>query len=118
MNRVLQPKGYQRRIDDSDSALGKAYTGFWRRAEADGVWTKAGAPVQHLALESKLTEDAEAPLCQVVDHLAHLMSDGSTGGIVYVRVHRAGHEPAAPSPALKRLEEAWLVRYLDITLGT
>jgi hypothetical protein len=115
MNRVLRPRGYRRKLDGG--TLGKTYKGFWRGAEADGVWSHESAGVRHLALESKLTEDIEAPLCQVVDHLAHLMSGGNAGGVVCVRVYGAGRVPQERTGGMKRLEEAVLVRYLDVVLG-
>lgn len=114
MNRVVGAKGYRRKIDGGP--LGKTYKGFWRGAEADGVWSNDEAQVRRLALESKLNEDTEAPLCQPVDHLAHLQSGGHIGGVLCVRVHRANHAPRERTADMKRLEEALLVRYLDITL--
>jgi hypothetical protein len=122
MDRILRKEGYQRRIDDKSPAKSKRYAGFWRRPEADGVWTKpnANTDVRHVALECKLTEEPEAPLCQVVDHLAHAMSDGN-GGAVYVRLQRPGDNVTRPTPLMvalrQQLEDAWLVRYLDIPLG-
>lgn len=113
MNRVLRPKGYLRKVDGG--ALGKTYKGFWRGAEADGVWTCDGSDVPHIALESKLNEDVEAPLCQVVDHLAHVTAAGG-GGVVCVRVHRAGRVPRERTAGMRRLEDALLVRYVDICL--
>jgi hypothetical protein len=115
MNRVMRPKGYRRKVDGG--SRGKTYKGFWRGAEADGVWTNDEAHVQHIALESKLNEDVDAPLCQVVDHLAHLMSGGECGGVLCVRTHRKGHTPKEQSPGMKQLEDALLVRYLDVVLG-
>lgn len=113
MNRVLRPMGYKRKVDGG--TLGKTYAGFWRRPEADGVWTSDHGQLRHVALESKLDEDAPWPLCQIVDHLAHVTSEGG-GGVLHVRVHRAGSVPAAHTPAMRRLEDALLVRYLDVGL--
>ncbi|HEY3821857.1 MAG TPA: hypothetical protein VGL81_32045 [Polyangiaceae bacterium] len=113
MHHVLRPRGYLRKVDGG--ALGKTYKGFWRGAEADGVWTSDKSDVPHLALESKLNEDVEAPLCQIVDHLAHVTAAGG-GGVVCVRVHLPGRVPRERTVGMKRLEETVLVRYLDICL--
>jgi len=113
-NRVLRPRGFRREIDGGD--LGKKYSGFWRRAEADGVWTCKEGLVRAIALESKLNEDSEAPLCQVVDHLAHVTSSGRSGGVVGVRVHLADRVPRIPSTEIKQIEHSMLVRYFNVVV--
>ena len=45
------------------------FQGFWRNAECDGLWVRTGATPSRLALEVKVTEDADAPLCQAFDDL-------------------------------------------------
>ena len=114
MNRVLRPRGYLRHVDGG--TLRKVYKGFWRGAEADGRWTNSETTLRHIVLECKLTEDHEAPLCQVVDHMAHVTCNGG-GGAACVRLYKQGQSPLPHSGAMGRLEEVALVRYLDIALG-
>jgi hypothetical protein len=125
MNHVLHPRDYRRHVEAPTLAKTKAYAGFWRKGEADGLWTNRAAQVQHVALECKLDEDRDAPLCQIVDHLAWVISEG-TGGVLGVRIHRREERNPKRKPndamyrlgqAVKQLEKAVLVRYLDIELG-
>src|SRR5262249_22881206 len=111
----LRAKGYRRHVEKA-SSLPKAYRGFWRGAEADGVWSHDGAPVRHIALESKLNEDSKAPLSQILDHLAHVLSPGVSAGAVHVRVHRAKRKAGQRTEAMDQLENSMLVRYLDVSL--
>ena len=109
VDRALRADGFKRHIDD-EAALPKTYKGFWRNAEADGVWSRAEGEPQHLALEVKLAEDVEAPLCQVVDHFAH-----ARAAVLVRGVRPKGKQPTM-TPAMQRLTAHARVRYIDLAL--
>lgn len=109
VHRALLAAGFRRSFRDTDKPHGgKCYHGFWRRAEADGVWVRDSGAPRRVALEVKLGEDVEAPLCQVVDHLGH------ADAVLYVR-HRQGGGATSYGAAtgmvealLRRLPVAWI----------
>jgi hypothetical protein len=63
VHRILFKRGYDR---------GEAqYSSFWRRAVTDGSWRIDGGDAPHrIALEVKLAEDVDWPLCQPIEALA------------------------------------------------
>jgi hypothetical protein len=94
-----------------------SYPSFWRHPKADGVWARQGASPNRIALEVKVTEDAEAPFCQVMENL------GASDCVLYVRILNNASERARLSlqnfspQALEernRFEGRAPVRYLDI----
>jgi hypothetical protein len=54
----------------------RRYSGFWRRPETDGLWQRAVGIPATFALEVKLDEDMNNPLCQAVEPLGRLRRDG------------------------------------------
>ena len=101
------------RTTEATGPARKGYQGFWRGAKADGVWHRPEAEPKQVALEVKLHEDAEAPLCQVVDHVAH------AGAVIHVRVGvgSAKVEPEARKAldhAMKQLEDRLLIKYIQL----
>lgn len=100
-------------------APSKQYQSYWRRPEADGVWVREERhPAPHrVHLEVKLTEDDQAPFCQVLEGL------GVADAVVQVRlVKRALREKlnaqlaANPwlAPLKARVEERLPVRFIEI----
>lgn len=64
---------------EAESTL-RSFAGFWRSVIADGLWIRAGSAPQRIALEVKVAEDADAPLCQAFDDL------GQFDAVIYVRL--------------------------------
>jgi hypothetical protein len=91
----------------------RAFLAFWRGGKADGLWRRAGEATQALALEVKVSEDAEAPLCQALDDL------GQFDAVLYVRlvneatrreiVRRKGMQEAQ-----RTVQEQLPVRYIEV----
>ena len=109
VHRALLAAGFRRSFKDTDKPHGgKCYRGFWRRAEADGVWVRDSGVPRRVALEVKLGEDVEAPLCQVVDHLGH------ADAVLYVRLRQGGGATnygaatGAVEALQRRLPVAWI----------
>jgi len=65
-------------------AASRRYAGFWRRPEADGIWRRGSGMPASFALEVKLDEDSNNPLCQAVEVLGHV------DAMVHVRVTKPG----------------------------
>jgi hypothetical protein len=59
----------------------REFLSFWRGAESDGLWTRRGRAPGSLALEVKVTEDADAPFGQIADDL------GEFDAVLYVRLY-------------------------------
>lgn len=95
-----------------------SYQSYWRRPAADGVWVREGAAVpERIHLEVKLTEDDQAPFCQVFEGL------GVADAVFQVRlVRRAVRERLnalnASHPWLpavkKQVEERLPVRFIEV----
>ncbi len=99
-------------------APSKQYQSYWRRPQADGVWVRKEPRTgpRRVHLEVKLTEDDQAPFCQVFEGL------GAADAVIQVRlVKRTMREKLAAQlaanpwlPALKaRVEERLPVRFLE-----
>lgn len=106
VHRVLFQRGYDR---------GEAqYSSFWRRAATDGSWKIDSGDAPHrVALEVKLAEDVDWPLCQPIEALAahdavlqvRLVTPGVSKSL-------AGLAPAAKE-AMARVVEALPVRVIE-----
>ena len=93
---------------------GWRFAACWRLAVTDGVWERESGHPRTLALEVKLNEDTEAPLCQVVDDVSVF------DAVVCVRVvtkaarDRLQLMPSSRTEAIGALQEKLPIRYLDI----
>ncbi len=93
------------------------FPAFWRNSETDGLWRRTdGRLPATLALEVKVSEDAEAPLCQALDDL------GQFDAVLYVRLlsptTRTGMlKRKGMYEAMKRVAAKLPVRYLELTVG-
>jgi hypothetical protein len=110
VHRALHEHGFERAMRTPEApARGKGYQAFWRRGEADGVWERASGMPRRIALDVKHHEDADAPLCQVLDNLGH------ADAVIAVRVTGTPVKYDVPSRrAMVLLEERLAVRYLEI----
>lgn len=93
------------------------FPAFWRNSETDGLWRRTdGRLPATLALEVKVNEDAEAPLCQAFDDLGRfdavlyvrLLSDATRIGL---QKRKGMHE------AMKRVETTLPVRYINLLMS-
>jgi hypothetical protein len=93
---------------------GWRFAACWRLAVTDGVWERESGHPRTMALEVKLNEDTEAPLCQVVDDVSVF------DAVVCVRVvtkaarDRLQLMPSSRTEAIGALQEKLPIRYLDI----
>lgn len=110
-NSLLEPLGFQ-------AAPSASYQSYWRRPAADGAWIRnvSRAPVR-VHLEVKLTEDDQAPFCQVFEGL------GIADAVIQVRlVKRSARERLDALvrrhpwlPVLKKqVEERLPVRFIEV----
>lgn len=94
------------------------FPAFWRNSETDGLWRRTdGRFPATLALEVKVNEDSEAPLCQAFDDL------GRFDAVLYVRLlsetTRTGMQKReGMHEAMKRVETTLPVRYINLPMST
>jgi hypothetical protein len=94
-----------------------SYASFWRKPNCDGIWLRDGESRHRLAIEVKVTEDIEAPFCQVMENL------GESDSVLYIRVLNAAarrrfeslkhHSPQAREERASFSERA-PVRFIDL----
>jgi hypothetical protein len=106
---IPAPKGTSlvKNEDDGEGTGGKGYQGFWRRGASDGLWSRTTGTPHRIALEVKVSEDVDAPLCQVIDHL------GAAGAVLVVRVGGKPDYRGAKAP-MDQLQGRLPVRYIHI----
>lgn len=110
---IIRPRVEQalQEVDASFRPEAKKYGGFWRRPEADGMWRRAAGIPATFALEVKLNEDINNPLCQAVEPL------GQVDAMVYVRLTRPNAKSAVPALAVEAktlLEASAPMKYLSV----
>lgn len=94
------------------------FPAFWRNSETDGLWRRtAGRFPATLALEVKVNEDAEAPLCQAFDDL------GQFDAVLYVRLLSATTRTSmlkrkGMHEAMRQVEEKLPVRYIELDVAS
>lgn len=92
----------------------RKFQASWRGGEADGVWRREKGVPRSLALEVKIAEDGNAPLCQVFDDL------GAFDAAIHVRLVGASAKAIAPEgmrEAMARAEKALPLKYLRVHVG-
>jgi hypothetical protein len=108
VNAALNPFGFKER-----PVTDRKFRASWRGAAADGVWGREGGLPASLALEVKVSEDWNAPFCQVFDDL------GAFDAAIHVRLV-SGAENRAPNgmrEAMAKAEEALPLRYLSVRVA-
>jgi len=109
LNNVLRPLGYK--------PTSRSFAACWRNARTDGVWKRESGHPMTLALEVKLEEDIEAPLCQVVDDVSRFDAVVCIR-VMTPRVRQKLQEVARVAPlqeeALRFLQKALPIRYMNI----
>ena len=106
VHRLLYRRGYNR--------MDAHYASFWRRAMTDGSWwIDGGDSPRRIALEVKLAEDVDWPLCQPIEALA------AHDAVLVVRIvtpgvgkSLAGIAPAAKE-AVSRMSRTLPVRSIE-----
>jgi hypothetical protein len=121
LHRVLESRSFKRALGesvakpnaedgeaDSREGRGKSYQGYWRRPASDGLWVRSAGTPRRVALEVKWHEDVDAPLCQVVDHLA------AADAVFGVRLGGKTDYAEAAVSAMDLLQRRLPVRYIEV----
>jgi len=113
------------RLESTLSALGYkltppsdwSFAACWRKAITDGVWKRESGHPRTLALEVKLKEDTEAPLCQAVDDISKFDAVVCVRVVTPLTKQKLQRVTPLQEEALRCLQKALPIRYINIDVS-